>query len=50
MVGQLMAGIELIRNTIRKYSNGIMQRSILMTKMPLTEHTDWRKWAHEIGE
>ena len=46
----LEARIVLIRNTIHKYSNSIIQRSILMTKMPSTEHADWRKWAHEIEE
>ena len=40
----------MIYATIRKNLNSIMQRSILMTKMPLTEQTDWRKWANELVE
>ena len=39
----------MIRDIIRKY-HGTMQRSILMTKMPSTNCSDWRKWAQELEE
>ena len=44
------AGIEMTRTTIHKYSNSIMQRSILMTKMSPSDYSDRRKWAHKIKE
>ena len=46
----LEEGIEMIRANIWEYLNGIMKRSILMTKMPSTDHADWIKWANELTD
>ena len=43
-------GYKMIWTIIRKYSNSIMQRSILMTQMPASEYSDRRKWANEHKE
>ena len=40
----------MIRANIWEYLNGIMKRSILMTKMPSTDHADWIKWANELTD
>ena len=41
-------GVEKIREVIGKYSNLIMQRKILMTEMPASDYTDWRKWGQML--
>ena len=46
----LEEGIEMIRANIWEYLNGIMKRSILMTKMPSTDHADWIKWANKLTD
>ena len=43
-----LEGIELIRAVIGKYSNLIMQRKILMTGMPASNYSDWKKWGQML--
>ena len=43
-------GLQLIRNTIKKYGNDITQRHTLMTGMPASNHDSWRVWGLRLKE
>ena len=43
-------GLKLIRDCITKHLNPIMQRAILITKMPPTDYDDWRTWGLALKE
>ena len=43
-------GLQMIRNTITKYGNEIMQRNTLMTGMPSTNYDSWRTWGLRLKE
>ena len=43
-------GIQLIRNTIKKYGNAISQRHTLMTAMPASNYDSWRVWGLRLKE
>ena len=43
-------GIQMMRDTITKYSNQVMARHKLMFNMPSTNYSDWRKLAQELLE
>ena len=38
-------GLQMIRNTISKFSNDIVQRCTLMTIMPAANYDDWKTWG-----
>ena len=40
----------MIKDTIAKYMNPIMQRAILMTEMPASNYNDWRTWGLALKE
>ena len=42
------AGIDMCRAAITRYTNQIMARNKLFTKMPASDFTDWRKWGQEL--
>ena len=44
------AGLQMIRDTISKHLNPIMQRAILMTEMPPSDYDDWRTWGLALKE
>ena len=43
-------GLQMIRNTIKKYANDIMQRNTLMTEMPASNYDSWRIWGLRLKE
>ena len=47
---EFQAGLKLIRDTISKHSNPIIQRAILMTEMPPSNYDDWRTWGLALKE
>ena len=38
-------GLELCRNAISRYTNQIVARNNLFSKMPASNYFDWRKWG-----
>ena len=43
-------GIGACRAAIIRYTNQIMARNTLFTKMPAANYSDWRKWGVELLE
>ena len=41
------AGIQMIRDSITKYSNDVICRKKLMFDMPAGNYSDWRKWLRK---
>ena len=41
-------GIQMIKDSITKYSNEVMARHKLWYNMPPGDYSDWRKWAQEL--
>ena len=43
-----LQGIQLVKTAILRYSNQIMARSRLFTRMPASNYPDWTKWSQEL--
>ena len=41
-------GIQMIKDTISKYSNQVCARNKLWHNMPAGDYSDWRNWAQEL--